>query len=42
MGKYSQAVKEIVKKLTPQERKQAIDLAEDWNKNSLPKDVQVK
>jgi hypothetical protein len=42
IAKYSDAVKEIIKKLSPQEQKQAADLANDWNENGLPKDMQLE
>jgi hypothetical protein len=42
LAKYSKAVETIVTKLTPEEKKQAMDLALDWNENGLSKDVQVK
>jgi hypothetical protein len=35
-------VKKVTGKLTPEERQWANDLAEDWNENGLPKDVQAK
>jgi hypothetical protein len=42
LAKYGDAVKEIVKKLSPAEKKQATDLAEEWYENGLSNDVQLK
>ena len=42
IAKYSDAVKEIFKKLSPEERQQAADLADNWNENGLSKEVQLE
>ena len=42
LAEYSDAVKKFTAKLTPEERKQATDLAAEWNENGLPKHVQAK
>ena len=42
IAKYSDAVKAIVKELSPEEKREAAALAEDWNENGLSKDVQLE
>ena len=42
IAKYSDAVREIFKELSPEERQQAADLAHNWNENGLSKEMQLE
>lgn len=42
LAKDSDALKMFTTNLTPEERKQATDLAAEWNENGLPKHVQAE
>lgn len=41
LGKYGRAVDEVTKELSREQKKEAIDLAADWNENGLSRDVQL-
>ena len=42
LGKYAAAVTEAMDKLTPQEKKEALNAVQKWNSEGLPCDLQAK
>jgi hypothetical protein len=42
LGVYAKAVNQVIKGLSKQERKKYEALAEEWTRESLPKEIQIK
>lgn len=42
MKGYANGVNEVLKRLTDEEKKKYLELAKEWNKSRLPRDIQIR